>query len=122
MTDTLPSITSVPVRSARQHLQMATQWQDLDLAIVTVSGDLDATTTDVLLDYALSKVVLCHRMVLDLTDVDFFACEGYSMLKTLECRCIMAEVALTVLTGPAVRRVLKVCEYAARHDGMPAGM
>ncbi|MEH3137515.1 MAG: STAS domain-containing protein [Mycolicibacterium neoaurum] len=115
MTDTLPSDTPVPVGTARRALQMTTHWQDFDLAVVTVTGELDATNTDILLDYALSKVVLCQRMVLDLTDIDFFGCAGYTMLKTLEYRCILADVVLTLLTGAPVRRVLKVCEYAARH-------
>ncbi|MDO3403378.1 STAS domain-containing protein [Mycolicibacterium neoaurum] len=115
MTDTLPSDTPVPVGTSRRALRMTTQWQDFDLAVVMVTGELDATNTDVLLDYALSKVVLCQRMVLDLTDIDFFGCAGYSMLKTLEYRCILADVVLTLLPGPPVRRVLTVCEYAARH-------
>ena len=115
MTNTLPHDVSAPFRSSRHRVQLTTQWQDFDLAVVTVTGDLDASATEVLLDYALNKALLCSRLVLDLTDVDFFAVEGYTMLKTLECRCILADVALSLLTGPAVRRVIQVCEYAARH-------
>jgi anti-anti-sigma regulatory factor len=51
-------------------------------------------------------------MVLDLSQLDFFGCAGYRTLKTLQGRCIMAEVDLTLITGPQVQRVLQVCEQA----------
>ncbi|MGW0160132.1 STAS domain-containing protein [Mycobacterium sp. NPDC003323] len=110
MTDTLSS--EVPLNFTR-HLRMETHWRDFDLAVVLVTGEVDAANAHEVLDYALSKALLCRRMVLDLTHVDFFACDCYQMLTTLRGRCLMADVDLSIQTGPVAGRMVQVCEQAA---------
>lgn len=107
MTETLPSDSPAPARYSH-HLRISTQWPEFDLALISVTGEIDAANADTLLHYALSKALLCNRMVLDLTELGFFGCVGGEMLTTLQRRCIMADVDLTIRTGPAVRRTLFV--------------
>ena len=95
-------------------LEMVTVWRDIDLAVITVTGDIDATNTRTLLDYTLGKLLLCRRMILDLSGVEFFAADGYWTLKTLESRCVLADTEFTLTPGARVGRTLEVCERADR--------
>ena len=96
-------------------LQFVTEWRDIDLAVITVSGEVDAASTHRLLDYTLGKVLLSRRLILDLTAVSFFASDGYWMLKTLESRFALAEIEYTLLPGTRVGRTLQICERADQH-------
>ena len=99
-----------PTSSSR--LELCTEWRDIDLAVITVAGDVDAANTHQLLDYTLGKVLLSRRMILDLSRVGFFASEGYWMLKTLEARCAVAEIEFKVVPGALVGRMLQICQRA----------
>lgn len=112
MTDTLPEDPTAPAR-ARHRIRLATRWTDIDLAMITVTGQLDASNTEDLLDYVLNKALLCRRMVLDLTGLDYFSCSAYHTVQTIESRCVLADVALEVRTGPVSGRVLRICRQAA---------
>jgi anti-anti-sigma regulatory factor len=93
-------------------LAMSTDWRDIDLAVITVTGEIDAANTREMLDYTLGKVLLCRRMELDLTGVGFFASDGYWMLKTLESRCALADIEFSLRPGTRVSRALQICEHA----------
>ena len=94
---------------------MSTQWPNFDVALVSVEGEIDAATCRDLLDYALSKALLCRLLVLNLERVRFLSCSGYDTLRTLERRCAMADVELSVLHGQSATRILQICEGAYRH-------
>lgn len=108
-------INDTHTRSESARLEFATEWRDIDLAVITVTGDIDAANTHRLLDYTLGKVLLCRRMILDLARVGFFATDGYWMLKTLESRCELADVELRVVPGARVGRTLEICRHADHH-------
>jgi anti-anti-sigma factor len=93
-------------------LELATDWRDFDLAVISIAGEIDATNTRNLLDYTLGKVLLCRRLILDLSAVAFFASDGYWTLQTLRSRCALADVELSVVPGSYVARVLRICEQA----------
>lgn len=105
----------------RANAEIATDWTDLDTARVLVSGDIDAGRTHEISFYVLNKVLLCRHLVLDLTRVRFFSCDGYAMLKTLEHRCALAQVELKVIYGPHAARVVRICERADQHASLAAG-
>src|SRR6478609_1079113 len=107
--------TGAQTRPGSAALEFATEWRDIDLAVITVIGDVDAANTRRLLDYTLSKVLLCRRMILDLSHVGFFASDGYWMLKTLESRCAMADIEFNLIPGAHVGRVLQICRRADQH-------
>lgn len=96
-------------------LELSTEWRDIDLAVITVVGDVDAANTHQLLDYTLSKALLCRRMILDLSRVGFFASDGYRTLKTLEARCALADIDFGVVPGARVERMLHICRQADLH-------
>lgn len=96
-------------------LELTTEWRDIDLAVITVVGDIDAANTHSLLDYTLNKVLLCRRMILDLSAVGFFASDGYWMLKTLESRCALADIEFNLVLGALVGRALQICRQADQH-------
>jgi anti-anti-sigma regulatory factor len=104
-----------PTRPGSAALEFSTEWRDIDLAVITVVGDIDAANTSRLLDYTLNKVLLCRRMILDLSHVGFFASDGYWMLKTLESRCVLADIEFNLVTGGRVGRVLQICRQADQH-------
>jgi anti-anti-sigma factor len=89
-------------------LRFTTEWAGPTHAVVSVVGDIDAANADIFLDGVLMKVLLCHSLELDLSDVEFFSSAGYSALCTLAQRCAAAEVELMVRPSRAVRRVLEI--------------
>lgn len=101
--------------TTRANLEYSTEWRDIDLAVITVLGGVDASNTSELLDYTLNKVLLCRRMILDLTGVGFFATDGYWMLQTLESRCGLADIEFNIVPGARVARTLHICRDADRH-------
>lgn len=80
-------------------LQTSTEWPTFDVALLSVEGQIDADSSAELLDYALSKALVCRLLILNLGRVSFLPSSGYDMLRTLERRCAMADVKLTVLHG-----------------------
>ena len=105
-------INDTQARPGSAGVEFATEWRDIDLAVITVLGDIDAANTHRFLDYTLGKVLLCRRMILDLSHVGFFATDGYWMLKTLESRCEMADIEFNVVPGARVERTLQICRQA----------
>lgn len=103
-------------RALSPRLEFATEWRDIDLAVITVTGDVDAANSHRLLDYTLSKVLLCRRMILDLSQVGFFASDGYRMLKVLESRCVLADIEFHLVPGAHVGRTLQICRRADQHE------
>ena len=101
--------------AAHSKLELSTQWPSFDVALVSVEGEVDAASDAELLDYALSKALLCRLLILNLERVEFLSCSGYDMLRTLERRCAMADVELSVLYGSTSTRVLRICETAYQH-------
>jgi hypothetical protein len=80
-------------------LEITTQWPKFDVALVSVEGHVDAAASADLLYYALSKALLCRLLILNLERVQSLSRSGYDMLRTLESRCAIADVELTVLHG-----------------------
>ncbi|MDZ7883519.1 MAG: STAS domain-containing protein [Mycobacterium sp.] len=107
--------TGAQTRPGSAGLEFATEWRDIDLAVITVTGDIDAANSHRLLDYTLSKVLLCRRMILDLSQVGFFSSDGYWMLKTLESRCVLADIEFNLVPGAHVGRTLQICRQADQH-------
>lgn len=106
---------SAQARPGSAGLEFTTEWRDIDLAVITVVGDIDAANTRRLLDYTLNKVLLCRRMILDLSQVGFFASDGYWMLKTLDSRCALADIEFNLVPGAHVGRMLRICRLADQH-------
>jgi anti-anti-sigma factor len=108
----MPSTTTtVPITATRRTgLTLSTEWLDSTVVRISASGEIDASNTAELLDYVLRRGANCRSLILDLKDVTFFGTEGFSALQTIDVRSSRASVSWTVVPGPAVSRVLKICD------------
>jgi anti-anti-sigma factor len=80
------------------------------VAVITATGELDASNAQELADYALRDVERTQRLALDLTGVDFFGTAGFSALHTLNVRCAAAGVEWILVPSSAVNRLLRICD------------
>lgn len=90
---------SLQLATGGSKLRTSIEWPTFDVALLSVEGQIDADSSSELLDYALSKALVCRLLILNLGRVSFLPSSGYDMLRTLEGRCAMADVKLTVLHG-----------------------
>jgi anti-anti-sigma factor len=88
----------------------ATRWLHPSAAVITVHGDLDASNTHEFTEYALRHADHTHRLVLDLSGVDFFGTAGFSALHTVNVRCAGANVDWAVVPSSGVSRLLRICD------------
>ncbi|MCH9641655.1 MAG: STAS domain-containing protein [Actinomycetia bacterium] len=82
------------------------------MVLVTVHGDIDATTCSALAGYVERRVAGAHRLVLDLRNVEFFAASGFAALSNINVICARAGIGWTLLAGAHVRRLLGICDPA----------
>lgn len=80
-----------------------------DTIIVTVYGEIDATNAAHFAAYVERRGAVASRLYLDLRDVDFFGIAGLTALRRLEHRFEMAGAPWRLVAGPAVRKVLRIC-------------
>ncbi|MET0700139.1 MAG: STAS domain-containing protein [Mycobacterium sp.] len=104
--DPVPLATSWHTRIARFGLR----WPIADTAVITADGAIDAANAGELGDYALRVSARCGYLVLDLTGVDFFGTQGFSMLHMFNVRCAKAGVRWAMVPSAAVHRVLRICD------------
>jgi len=114
MTDTLPTR---PVSPTKRHAaRFDTRWTMSSVAIVSASGDIDATNASTLTDYALVNAEHCRGLILDLSGLKFFGTEGFSALHRVSVRCAHTGKGWVVVRGAAVSRLLRLCDP---HGSLP---
>src|SRR5258708_39263352 len=102
--------TPPPTATRRAGLQLSADWLNSTVVRISASGDIDASNTAELLDFVLRRGANCRSLILDLSGVSFFATAGFSALQTIGLRSSRAAVSWTLVDGPAVSRVLSVCD------------
>ncbi|MGX9789804.1 STAS domain-containing protein [Mycobacterium sp. MMS18-G62] len=103
--------TTDPFATTRQDgLRLSTEWLNTSVVRISVHGDVDASNSEEVLEYVFRRGANCRTLILDLTDVSFFATAGFSALQTLDMRCTRAEVSWMLIPSKAVSRVLTVCD------------
>jgi anti-anti-sigma factor len=80
------------------------------VAIVSASGDIDASNASTLTDCAAVNAVRCRGLILDLSGLEFFGTEGFSALHRISVRCAHTDIGWIVVRGAAVSRLLRVCD------------
>lgn len=85
-------------------------WLTISTEIVDVCGDIDATNADAFTDYVLRDLTRRQAMILDMRWVSFMGIEGFSALHRISVSCAAAESHWVVVPGPAVSRVLSICD------------
>ena len=88
----------------------ATRWPQPAVAVITATGELDASNAQELVDYALRDADRTQRIALDLTGIEFFGTAGFSALHTLNVRCAGAGVDWVMVPSAAVSRLLRICD------------
>jgi anti-anti-sigma factor len=106
-TMTTPALTTATRRAG---LRLSADWLNPTVVRISASGDIDASNTAELLDFVLRRGANCRSLILDLSDVTFFATAGFSALRTIDLRSSRASVSWMVVDGPAVSRVLRICD------------
>ena len=78
--------------------------------VVAVSGEIDAANAERFATYALEGATTGHHLTVDLTKVGFFGVEGFSALHRVNVHCAGRGARWTLAVGPAVARVLRLCD------------
>lgn len=80
--------------------------------VITAEGEIDASNAEELADYVLRHAPHRRRLILDLTGLDFFAIEGFSVLHRVNVGCAGAAIQWAVVPSAPVSRVLRICDPA----------
>jgi anti-anti-sigma factor len=78
--------------------------------LVTIHGEVDATSSMALARYIEKRLGGSRKLILDLQTVEFFAASGFAALTHINVLCTRAGVRWSLLAGPHVRRLLRVCD------------
>lgn len=84
-----------------------------DAIIVTVTGEIDATNAAQLAAYIEQRGAVATKLYLDLRDVTFFGTAGLAALRRLEHLFELMGTPWRLLVGPAVRKVLRICDASS---------
>lgn len=106
-TMTTPALTTATRRAG---LQLSAEWLNSTVVRIAASGEIDASNSSELLDFVLRRGANSRSLILDLSDVTFFATAGFSALRTIDVRSSRASVSWMLVDGPAVARVLRICD------------
>jgi anti-anti-sigma factor len=100
----------------RDGVEARTHYRHL-ATVVTISGEVDASNIALVTTYATRFVLVGNALLLDLSDVGFFAVQGISALNAVDEACHSTQVPWALVTSHAVDRVLRISQ---RHDVLPA--
>jgi anti-anti-sigma factor len=90
----------------------ATAHQLNNVLLITAEGEIDAANALDFAAYVVALTVDTDRLVLDLSHIEFLGIQGFSALQTINVRVAAAGVRWAMCTGPAVARVLRICDPA----------
>ena len=78
--------------------------------VVTIRGDVDASNASRLADYLERHVAIAQALVVDAVAVDFFGAPVMATLHGVDRCCAAVGISWRLVAGPAVRRVMRVCD------------
>lgn len=78
--------------------------------LVTIHGEIDATNSLALARYVEKRLGAARKLILDLQTVEFFSSCGFAALTNIDVLCARAGVRWSLLAGPHVRRLLRICD------------
>ncbi|WP_161976444.1 STAS domain-containing protein [Mycolicibacterium sp. CH28] len=98
----------------RNRLQLFTEWLNPTDVRISAVGHIDMSTADQFTEYVFRRAGNCQRLMLDLCEVTFFDCAGFSALCYIDDRCHMANVTWTIESTHCVSRVVGFCDPLQR--------
>lgn len=78
--------------------------------LVAVKGEIDAANSRALSDYVERQLAGWPRLVLDLSEVEFFGTAGFATLHHVNVICAQYCATWALRVGPELRRFLKICD------------
>ena len=78
--------------------------------VVTIRGDVDASNVNRLAGYLERHVAIAEALVVDAIAVDFFGAPAMAALHAVDRCCAAVGISWRLVAGPAVRRVMRVCD------------
>jgi anti-anti-sigma factor len=106
----MTAIAVFPAAARVDQLRFATEWPNPSQVRIAVQGEIDACNAQELVDYVFRRAANCRHLVLDMEGVEFFSTAGFARLRTIEVRCLRAQVEWTLIPSRAVSRVLDICD------------
>ena len=86
------------------------EWPEQSTAVVAVHGELDAANGNQFVEFALRHAADTDRLVIDLSEVTFFATAGFTALHTLNVQSVGEEIRWALVPSKAVDRLLRICD------------
>ena len=80
------------------------------MALVTVTGDVDAANAQLLVESVEPRIECVNRLIVDLRSLGFFGTQGFSSLHRINVMISRRGVNWVVVPGPEVDRVLRICD------------
>ncbi|GAB7068392.1 STAS domain-containing protein [Mycobacterium hodleri] len=78
--------------------------------VVTIVGEVDASNASRLAGYLERHVAIAQALVVDAIAVDFFGAPAMAALHGVDRCCAAVGISWRLVAGPAVRRVMRVCD------------
>jgi anti-anti-sigma factor len=81
---------------------------DIGLTLIAISGEIDALNVEDVSRHARGLVPEGGALIVDLTDIDFIAVDGFRALFALNSRCVRTHTTWTLIATDAANRLLRV--------------
>jgi anti-anti-sigma factor len=81
--------------------------------VIAAWGEIDAWNQDDAAAYVMSHLGECSQLLLDFSELTFFAIPGFSMLHDVHLECAARNIPWIVVPSAEVRRVLRICDARA---------
>ena len=107
-----PDPGSFVVREEHRTATFSTAPRPPDTVVVTIHGEIDASNSSALARYVERRLGAAEHLVLDLQTVQFFAASGFAALSHINVVCERSGRRWSLLAGPHVNRLLRVCDPA----------
>ena len=78
--------------------------------VVTIRGEVDASNASRLAGYLERHVAIAEALVVDAIGVDFYGAPAMAVLHGVDRCCAAVGIDWRLVAGPAVRRVMRVCD------------
>ncbi len=81
-----------------------------DATVISVFGELDAANARQFSNYALQHLAHTDQLIVDLSEVEFFGTEAFSMLHTISVTAAGRDARWIMIPSAAVRKLLQICD------------
>lgn len=95
---------------SRDRVRFATSSIRSSITLVTVSGEVDAANALALSKYVEAEMETTSRLIVDLSSLEFFGTQGFSILHRINVMCSRFAVNWVLLAGAEADRVLHICD------------